>query len=138
MIAASSSRPASYQGEPPTMHLRPRTARLLLGLGLVLAACSVSDGAEWSRFRGPNCTGVSDDKNIPVQWRPENVLWKTPIPGVGHSSPVLWGDKLFLQSASKDAKDRLLLCLDAKNGKVLWEKSTRGGDAKIHKLSSFA
>src|SRR5262245_35215820 len=53
----------------------------------------------WDRFRGPNGAGQSEARNIPSEWKPENFLWQQKLPGVGHSSPVIWGGKLFVTSA---------------------------------------
>lgn len=51
---------------------------------------------QWTRFRGPNGTGVSEAKNIPVTWTERDYNWKTALPGMGHSSPVVWGNSVFL------------------------------------------
>jgi outer membrane protein assembly factor BamB len=87
-------------------------------------------GDDWPRFRGPNGTGVAADKDVPIKWTAEEgMLWKVRIPGKGNSSPVIAGSRLFLESATADAKERLLLCLDASTGKVLWTRSVSGGPA---------
>ena len=94
-----------------------------------------------SRFRGPNGNGISNDKNIPLKFqrtRTDGVLWKTPIPGDGNGSPVVWGDRVFLQTASLDGSDRSLLCLDARTGKEVWKRSIPGVKAKIRHDSSLA
>ncbi len=112
-----------------------------LGLALLLAACAwagSADGANWPRFRGPNGTGVVDDADLPVAWTAKNFAWKTALPGVGNSSPVVWGDRLFLQAARADGKERSLLCLNVADGKVLWSTPVPGGLAKIHPKSSLA
>src|SRR5688500_16435384 len=93
-----------------------RLALLLAGLLGLAAHCA--------RFRGPHGTGISDDKDDPVRWTADNVLWSQPLPGIGHSSPIIWGDKVFLQSATRD--QRLLLCLDAGSGKEVWKKAVPG------------
>jgi outer membrane protein assembly factor BamB len=93
-------------------------------------------GGDWPRFRGPNGTGVASDKDVPVRWTAENVLWKTPIPGQGHSSPVVCASRVFLQSAT--SKARLLLCLDAATGKVLWTKTWTGRVAHTHPRNTLA
>lgn len=96
-----------------------------------------ADGANWPRFRGPNGTGIAADKDIPVQWTDKEFLWKTPLPGSGNGSPIVWGDKLFLQAA--DTTSRMLLCLDVKDGKILWNRSVPGGTfAKINARNSLA
>ena len=59
--------------------------------GLVLLVNSFVLAGDWPAFRGPSGTGISHEKNLPSTWGPgENILWKTPIPGLGHSSPILF------------------------------------------------
>jgi outer membrane protein assembly factor BamB len=91
--------------------------------------------ADWPRFRGPNGTGTSDDKDIPVVWKADNILWKTPV-GAGHSSPIVVGGKAFLLSATQ--RQRSIVCIDAKSGKRLWEKTVPGAVGKTHPKSSLA
>ena len=100
----------------------------------------------WPSFRGPQASGVADGQNLPDQWNAktgENILWRTPIPGLAHSSPVVWGNRVFVTSAiSTDpkasfrpglygdgdaSKDRslhrwVLYALDKKSGKIQWER----------------
>jgi outer membrane protein assembly factor BamB len=93
----------------------------------------------WERFRGPNGTGVVADKNIPVEFGAnKNIVWKTSLEGVGNSSPIVWGNRLFLHATSKDGKTRSLLCIDTANGKTLWERSVPGLHVTIRPDSSFA
>jgi len=95
--------------------------------------------ANWDRFRGPNGTGTTDDKNIPLTFGAnENILWKVELPGAGNSSPVVWGNHLFLQSASEDGKLRSLLCLDVTDGNIRWQKSIPAERSKIRADSSLA
>ena len=76
------------------------TLLIILGLCPLFARARAEN---WDRFRGPNGRGVAADKNIPVAFGDtENVLWKLALPGLGNSSPVIWGKHLFLQSASAD------------------------------------
>jgi outer membrane protein assembly factor BamB len=93
----------------------------------------------WPRFRGPNGTGIASDKNVPVRWSEgDGLLWKVPIPGVGNSSPIVWGERVFLQSASRDGKERLLLCHSAVDGKVLWTRTIPGAPARTHPKNTTA
>lgn len=81
----------------------------------------------WERFRGPNGNGISADKNVPIKFSAKDgTLWSIDIPGDGASSPIIWGDRVFLQTASLDASERSLFCLDAKTGKELWKRSIPG------------
>src|SRR5918993_1207959 len=75
---------------------------------------------DWSRFRGPNGTGISNTSGLPVEFGPEkNVVWKAPVPA-GHSSPVLTGTRIFMTGA--DAKALFVLALDRATGKELWRR----------------
>ena len=78
----------------------------------ILASPAPADN--WPRFRGPNGSGIAGDKDVPVTFgTSENLIWKVPIPGVGNGSPIVWGKHIFVQSASKNGKDRTLYCLGA-------------------------
>ncbi|HZU35747.1 MAG TPA: PQQ-binding-like beta-propeller repeat protein, partial [Gemmataceae bacterium] len=92
----------------------------------------------WPRFRGPNGTGISHDKDIPAHWTAANVLWKVRMPGVGNSSPVVWGDRLFVQSSSSDGSERLLLCFNATTGKQLWSRSVPAARHSMHPKNTLA
>lgn len=117
--------------------------RRLLLITLVLPFCPAAllagETANWDRFRGPNGTATTDDKNIPLTFGAhENMIWKVALPGAGNSSPVVWGKHLFLQSASNDGKQRSLHCLNTADGKIRWQKSIPAESAKIRADSSLA
>jgi len=103
------------------------------GFGATLA-----NSADWPRFRGPNGTGIAEDKNIPVKWSEKDFLWKIELPGKGHSSPIVSKGKIFLESSSDDLKERYLVCIDAKSGKIDWSKPVVGGQARTHQKNSPA
>src|SRR6185369_17418225 len=66
----------------------------------VVVLTSTAGAANWPQWRGPGGTGVSAEKNLPAEWSPaKNIRWKTPVAGRGHSSPVVWGSKIFLTTA---------------------------------------
>ena len=94
---------------------------------------------EWTRFRGPNGTGISTTTGVPVSWTTADFRWRLPIPGASHSQPVIWGDRIFVMTASNDSENRMLLCLQKKDGAELWRKTyqlpTR---TKGNKRSSYA
>ena len=104
---------------------------LALGLSSTMAA-------DWPRFRGPNGTGIADAKNFPEKWTDKNILWKIELPGKGHSSPIVSKGKIFLESSSDDAKERYLICIDARTGAIDWSKPVPGGPAKTHQKNSPA
>jgi outer membrane protein assembly factor BamB len=87
---------------------------------LVLAASASAQ--DWPRFRGPDGQGHSPETGLAESWNATtNVAWKTPIPGEGWSSPVVWGDKVFLTAATDAGKGCRVLCVNAADGKVLWD-----------------
>jgi outer membrane protein assembly factor BamB len=105
---------------------------------LVLAAAATA--GEWPGWRGPRGDGTSDETDIPLHWtQTDNIRWKVPIPGKGHSSPIVWGDRIFITTCVEKEQKRLLLCLDRRDGKVLWERVVL--TAKLepkHGLNSYA
>lgn len=120
------------------MQPRPRIWCFWLAFLVLLPGCRVAGAGDWPRFRGPNGTGIANDKDLPVKWTEQNVLWKTPLPGIGHSSPIVCKGRIFLQSASEDGSERWLLCLDALKGDILWKKPAAGQNAHIHGSNSLA
>jgi outer membrane protein assembly factor BamB len=118
----------------------------------------------WPSFRGPNASGVADGQNLPESWDVKtgaNILWRTPISGLAHSSPIVWGDRLFVTSAISsranatfkpglygdgDASDDrsthkwVLYAIDKRTGKILWERVAFEGEPrnKRHIKSTYA
>ena len=114
-----------------------------LSLQVLLAALailwtSVLNGQEWTRFRGPNGQGISDAKTIPAKWMEKDFNWKIELPGGGHSSPVLWGDKLFVTSGDQQAGHSMLLAINTSDGTVMWQKVYAVSKYRMNKLNSFA
>jgi len=134
----------------------------LLSIFLATIVVLASD-ANWPQFRGPSASGIGTG-SPPTDWNGEsgkNVLWKTAIPGLGHSSPVIWGDRIFVTSAVPAAGESLLkvglygdiepvkgegaqsfkvYCLDRNSGKIIWERTASSGQPKImrHPKSTHA
>jgi outer membrane protein assembly factor BamB len=146
------------------MHVRVLIVTLLLP---VLARAQSE--TNWPQFRGPGGLGVSAEKGLPLEWsNSRNVLWKTPIPGRGHSSPVLWGARIFLTTAidgpvvprakpvvhirrgqafvhpDSTGADRsytlAVLCLDRDSGKILWQRTAYEGTVHDdrHRKNTYA
>ena len=111
----------------------------VLGL-LSLAAAAKADNEEWAGWRGPRRDGSSHETGFPLRWSAtENVLWKVPLPGKGHSSPVVFGDRIFISTCIEDSGERKLLCLDRKDGRVLWDTVVvKPPKEHIHNLNSYA
>jgi len=77
----------------------------------------------WPCFRGPTRQGISNEKDIPLEWsQTSNIVWKRPIPGEGWSSPIVFDDRVFVTTATDAGASFRLLCLDRLTGKVLWDK----------------
>jgi outer membrane protein assembly factor BamB len=96
----------------------PALAALLGCAGLALAE-------NWPAWRGPRGDGSSTDKNPPLRWsRTVNVRWKVRLPDAGNSSPVVWGDRVFLTQALDKGSRRAVLCFDRADGKLLWQRET--------------
>jgi len=96
------------------------------------------DCQEWTRFRGPNGAGQSDADGIPTQWTEDDYNWKVALGGIGHGSPVLWGDRLFVLSAEPDNATRHVFCLDVATGRPLWTRSFDSQTHHLHLRNSFA
>jgi outer membrane protein assembly factor BamB len=110
-------------------------------LSIFLAGIVSEATAEnWPGWRGPRGDGTSAEKGVPVHWSDSsNVVWKVELPGVGHASPVVWGDRLFTVTALPGSEERVLLCLDRQTGTILWRRTvlTAPLEAK-HSLNSHA
>jgi outer membrane protein assembly factor BamB len=77
----------------------------------------------WPHWRGPLGMGVSSEKGIPLRWGTnDNLQWKTPLSEPGNSTPIVWGNRVFVTQASEESGRRLLLCFDRTNGKLLWQQ----------------
>ncbi len=109
---------------------------------LALLSCSAARGENWPGWRGPRGDGSSLEQNIPTDWdgaSGRNVAWKVTIPGRGYASPIAWEDRLFLVTCLEDSEDRLLLALDRRSGRTLWQRTVlKSPLEKEHKLNSRA
>ena len=100
-----------------------RLTILALGFAAALLLSTSARGENWPRFRGPNGQGHSSETGLPLHWSgTSNVIWKTAIPGDGWSSPVIWGEKIVLTSATDNGTKCRVFCIDAQGGKIVWDK----------------
>ncbi len=109
--------------------------------GLLAALVVTSARAEpWPGWRGPRGDGTSLEKNVPTKWDPTNAVWKTEMPGNGHASPIVWGDRVcHRHRPARDARSACCLCLDRATGKILWQQTVvQGPLEKMHKENSYA
>jgi outer membrane protein assembly factor BamB len=130
------------------------TKLVMSTVGLLLCLASAAHAQNWPAFRGPNGSGVTDARPLPVAWDGEksvNLLWKTAVPGLGHSSPVIWGERIFLTAAESSARNLTfnakdddvqpandtsvhqwrVYALDRRSGKIVWTRTAHQGVPKV-------
>lgn len=103
-------------------------------LAVLLAAAAF---ANWPQWRGPELNGVSAERNLPLRWgASENVAWKLAMPDRSGSTPIVWGERVFLNVAEGD--DLSLWCVDRSKGALVWKRKLSGGNVKMrkHNMSS--
>ena len=118
-------------------NLKP--VKLFLAVLIVLSTF-ITQAQNWPNWRGPNGDGTSIETNLPTQWDSiSNVVWKSPVQGVGHSSPIIWEDKLFTITALPETQERILLCYNSDNGNLLWQKTVVKANLEDkHRDNSYA
>src|SRR5690349_4071257 len=90
---------------------------------LTLAGSKAAVAENWPGWRGPRGDGTSLEKHVPLRWsESENIAWKVPLPWLGHASPIVWGDRIFLVGADLEHEDRCVACLDRRDGHTLWSE----------------
>jgi outer membrane protein assembly factor BamB len=123
------------------MHKPPMILAMVLSSVFCLLSSAFCWAGDWPQFRGPNSSGVSDEKDLPSKWSPtENIRWKAELPGRGLSSPIITGNRVFLTACSGFEENRLhVLCFDAATGKKLWERQIWAtGLVGCHKKTNMA
>jgi len=93
---------------------------------------------EWNRFRGPNGTGVVNYPFINTKWIKEDFIWGINLPGTGHSSPVIWKDKVFTTCADEKKGEIYILCIDSQKGTITWQKTISFNPYSNHKFNSYS
>jgi outer membrane protein assembly factor BamB len=114
-----------------------RAAFLTLIAPLVLL--SPVRGENWPAWRGPTGQGLAASRDLPTKWSAaDNVKWKIALPDDGNSTPIVWGDRIFLTQATDKGKKRSLWCLDRKDGSKLWEKTVQfDGQEPKHATNTY-
>jgi outer membrane protein assembly factor BamB len=110
---------------------------LLFQLFIIISS-SIIYAQNISRFRGDNGQGIYDASDVPAKWKEQDFDWKVALPGKGHSSPVIWGDKIFVTSADETSNHGRLLAVDLNSGKILWRHESSMATYKINSKNSFA
>src|SRR5690349_12941885 len=103
-------------------------------LGCFVTAASAQ---EWTRFRGPGGTGLGN-ADIPAQWSDKDINWKTQLPGGGHSSPVLWGEQIFLTCGNDKTGQVMVVCVNAADGHIAWQRDFDSHTYSHHPVNSYA
>jgi len=109
-VAAAASKPPTT---PPAVTAAPTPD---------IPCWPAAEEGQWPRFRGPGGAGISNATTIPVVWTDKDYNWKVKLPGPGHSSPVVWGRRLFVTCGDLQTATRMILCFDADDGRKLWQK----------------
>ncbi len=114
----------------------------LLAIYSVVYATAGYAAENWPGWRGPRGDGTSREVNVPLRWdgaSDNNIAWRTRIPGRAHSSPIVWEDRIFLTSCLEDEGRRVLICLDRRNGNIVWQETVLSSPLeKKHSLNSYA
>lgn len=126
---------------PENRFKRPRTL-FLAGFACLASVWGVRDPAvaqtNWTRFRGVDGEGISAQKGIPTAWSRGDYTWDVELPGVGHSSPIVWQDKVFITSAVQEGALRFLFCLSAETGEEIWSRQAGYNKSHKHLKNSWA
>ena len=167
-VAADTLIIQEFQNQRDKMQEQQMKRLMICGRFITVAVLAVAANADaqttnWPQFRGPESRGVADTEGLPDRWSAtENIAWKTDIPGRGWSSPVVWGDRVFLTTVvnlgtAEEPKKGLyfggnrptppdalhqwkVFCLDLASGEVLWERQVHEGKpaTPIHLKNSYA
>ncbi len=111
--------------------------RLPAFLAIVLSFSVHATAQEWTRFRGPNGSGIANAPKFPAQFSEADFNWKIELPGSGHSSPVIWGERVFVSATPAGTAKRAIVCVNAKDGKTLWTREYETGAFRQHADNSY-
>jgi len=142
-------RPGSLSDFPPTIPPRGEERwRHSFRLGFNIDARCVDVALEestarsaedaWSRFRGPDGAGASDATAIPVAWTEKDFHWRVKLPGGGHGSPAVWGEKIFVLCSDGSDATRILACIGLADGKIMWERRYGSKTHRINRDNNYA
>jgi outer membrane protein assembly factor BamB len=104
---------------------------------LFFLSIASASGENWSRFRGPDGAGQSENSTIPSAWTEDDYLWRVELPGIGHSSPVVWENQVIVSSALQTGSKKITQSLRATDGSLLWETRLQAGPYTLGRSTSF-
>jgi outer membrane protein assembly factor BamB len=113
---------------------------ILIGLAIVSLnnLCELKAQQNWTRFHGPNGTGLAEQAELPSDISEENYLWKIKLAGLGASAPVIWDDQLFVTSCNPNSGKLTLQCFDAVTGEKRWDTNFQQAVYRVHGRNNFA
>ena len=110
---------------------------LVFGMG-ALEVHAAEEKGQWTRFRGPNGSGLSEAKGIPIKWTAKDYNWTTKLHGDGSSSPVVWRQHLFVTCNDRKKSIRSIVCVNANDGKIRWQRDYPYTSYRMHRDNDFA
>ncbi|MBS0208713.1 MAG: PQQ-like beta-propeller repeat protein [Planctomycetes bacterium] len=111
----------------------------IFALVFVTAGALPAAELNWPRWRGPQENGHTTETGFPKQFTTADVEWKLKLPGIGQSSPILWGDQIFLTASLERGKERIVLCADRNSHQIVWQHSAwTGAPEESHKMNGWA
>jgi outer membrane protein assembly factor BamB len=118
--------------------MRFKATLLALLFAPLFATHADDEENEWTRFRGPNGSGISGAQSIPVKWTAKEYNWTIELPGDGSSSPVVWKEKLFVTCNDRKKSIRSVVCVNANDGKIHWRQDSPYTSYRMHRDNDFA
>lgn len=108
-------------------------------IALHISSVGYSAEGDWPTWRGPSSDGHCAETSVPLKWDAKSIVWKTDLPGDGQSSSVVSGDRIFLTTALEKGKQRVVLCVDRKTGKIAWQETVWTGEPEAtHAINGWA
>jgi outer membrane protein assembly factor BamB len=112
--------------------------KLVSAAACLTMLCGAALAQPWPRFRGPNGEGTSEAATIPVQWTTADYNWRVKLPGVGHSSPVVWDGQIFVTSAEEDDGTQIIRCLRTSDGGLIWKQEFPSSTHEKNEFNAYA
>jgi len=111
---------------------------LVVSWSVLAVVCSSAWAQPWPRFRGPNGAGISEATTIPATWTTADYRWRVKLPGEGHSSPVIWGDQIFVTCGLDDDATQIIRCLRTSDGGLIWKRDFESSTHPMNKFNAYA
>src|SRR5712691_4643047 len=100
----------------------PNMRRIVVVLVFTTALGFAAGAGQWPAWRGAGGSGICEEKELPLRWSMnENVRWRVPLPDRGNSTPIVWGERVFVTQAIEKENRRTVICFDRRDGRTLWQ-----------------